>query len=220
MKVIFFILSSFLLTNIFAVQYNLLSMNKIYDVQTQQEGFSFFKFSLKNLTVIPNEIAIETIVLKTDNLTKPVIGVYYEQIKKMNYKHLLKAPLGQPLILDAQFIKTALQRKSKIFFTIFSKNAEYKINIVPKGDIKATTNFVQIPIRGLAEEMNNTFQLRDDINTSTTRLAFYSGDGLGALMASLIMVFVTLIGCLIMMNIYVHNTALVEQPLKLGRVEG
>ena len=221
MKVVLFIISSILLTNIFAVKYTNLTLNRIYDVQTKNEEFSYFKFSLKNLQVIPSEISLETNVLKSDNFTTPTIGVYYEPIKMHNYKHLLKTKLGMPIVLNATFIKSALQRNSEIYFAVFAKNSQYQINIVPKGDIKLTTNFVQIPqipqipLRGLVEELNN----QSDLNSSSTRLAFYSGDGVGALMAAFILVMVSLIGSLIMMNIYVHNTALVEQPLKLGRVE-
>ena len=216
MKTIFIILSSLLLSNILTLKYTHLTMNKVYDVETKGEEFSYFKFSLKNLQIIPNEITIETIILKSEKSSSPIIGVYYEPIKMKNYKHLLKTELGKPITLDSEFIKSALERKSEIYFTVFSKNAQYKVNIIPSGDIKAATNFVQIPVRSLAEENNNT---NPDLKSIDNRLAFYSGDGISALIVAFIMVFVSLIGCLIMMNIYVHNTALVEQPLKLGRIE-
>ena len=216
MKAIFIILSSLLLANILTLDYTHLTMNKVYDVETKGEEFSYFKFSLKNLQIIPNEITIETIILKSEKSSSPIIGVYYEPIKMKNYKHLLKTELGKPITLDSEFIKSALERKSEIYFTVFSKNAQYKVNIIPSGDIKAAPNFVQIPVRSLAEENNNT---NPDLKSIDNRLAFYSGDGISALIVAFIMVFVSLIGCLIMMNIYVHNTALVEQPLKLGRIE-
>ena len=216
MKTIFIILSSLLLSNILTLKYTHLTMNKVYDVETKGEEFSYFKFSLKNLQIIPNEITIETFILKSGKSSSPIIGVYYEPIKMKNYKHLLKTELGKPITLDSEFIKSALERKSEIYFTVFSKNAQYKVNIIPSGDIKAATNFVQIPVRSLAEENNNT---NPDLKSIDNRLAFYSGDGISALIVAFIMVFVSLIGCLIMMNIYVHNTALVEQPLKLGRIE-
>ena len=216
MKTIFIIFSSLLLSNILTLKYTHLTMNKVYDVETKGEEFSYFKFSLKNLQIIPNEITIETIILKSEKSSSPIIGVYYEPIKMKNYKHLLKTELGKPITLDSEFIKSALERKSEIYFTVFSKNAQYKVNIIPSGDIKAAPNFVQIPVRSLAEENNNT---NPDLKSIDNRLAFYSGDGISALIVAFIMVFVSLIGCLIMMNIYVHNTALVEQPLKLGRIE-
>ena len=78
--------------------------------------------------------------------------------------------------------------------------------------MKSVKNFVQIPrIRNLVEETQ--------YNNTETRMNFYGADGVSALMVAFIMIFVSIIGCIIMMNIYVHNTALVEQPLKLGRIE-
>ena len=56
-------------------------------------------------------------------------------------------------------------------------------------------------------------------NDTITRLYVYSANGISSLMVGFFMIFVSVIACIIMMNIYVHNTALVEQPLKLGRVE-
>ena len=216
MKTIFIILSSLLLSNILTLKYTHLTMNKVYDVETKGEEFSYFKFSLKNLQIIPNEITIETFILKSGKSSSPIIGVYYEPIKMKNYKHLLKTELGKPITLDSEFIKSALERKSEIFFTVFSKNAQYKVNILSSGDMKSTINYVQIPVRRLAEENNNT---NPDLKSIDNRLAFYSGDGISALIVAFIIVFVSIIGCLIMMNIYVHTTALVEQPLKLGRIE-
>ena len=51
------------------------------------------------------------------------------------------------------------------------------------------------------------------------RLAMYAANGVSGLAVAFFMIFVSVIACIIMMKIYVHNTALVEQPLKLGRVE-
>ena len=82
--------------------------------------------------------------------------------------------------------------------------------------MKYEKKFIQNPIlRNLNQETNSNNTLK----SNEIRLDFYAGDGLNALLVALIMVFVSLIGCCIMMNIYVHTTALVEQPLKLGKVE-
>jgi hypothetical protein len=188
MKVIFFAISLILITNILSMKYTDLSMNRVYDVVTKNEEFNYFKFSLKNLTVIPSEITIETTILKSDNITSPIIGVFYEPIRMRNYKNLVKSKLGQPVILNSLFIKSALQRKGEIYMAIYSKNSAYKINILPMGNLQATKHFVQIPIRGLAEETNNTITFNDvPLNSTENRMAFYSGDGIGALMSSFIM---------------------------------
>ena len=80
--------------------------------------------------------------------------------------------------------------------------------------MKYEKKFVQIPtLRNLTQDILVEKEMNE------TRIDFYAGDGLSALLVALIMIFVSLIGCGIMMNIYVHTNALVEQPLKLGKVE-
>jgi len=219
MKSFFIILSVLLFSNIITIEYTELAMNKLYNIETKGEELNYFRISLKNLKVIPNEISIQTNLLNSNPSLSPVLGVYYEPIKLKNYKELLKTKLGEPLKLTNEFIKSSLERDHDIYLTIFSKNTKYSINILPIGDIKSQNNFIQIPfIRNLFEE-NNIGANNTDFNNTDTRLDFYGGDGLSALIVAFIMIFVSLIGCGIMMNIYVHTTALVEQPLKLGRIE-
>ena len=215
MKSFFFILSALLLSKIISIEYKELTMNKLYNVETKEEEFNYYKFSLKNLEVIPNEITIQTDLLKSSSSFSPIIGVHYEPIKLKNYKGLLKTELGKPIKLNAEFIKSALEREDEVYLAVYSKNANYSMNILPSGDMKV--NYFQIPkiIRSLFEE--NT--VSNTTNDNKTRLDFYAGDGLSALFVAFILIFVSLIGCSIMMNIYVHTTALVEQPLKLGRIE-
>jgi len=219
MKSFFIILGVLLFSNIITIEYKELAMNKLYNIETKGEELNYFRISLKNLKVIPNEITIQTNLLNSNPSLSPVLGVHYEPIKLKNYKELLKTKLGEPLKLTNEFIKSSLERDHDIYLTIFSKNTQYSINILPIGDIKSQNNFIQIPfIRNLFEE-NNIGANNTDINNTDTRLDFYGGDGLSALIVAFIMIFVSLIGCGIMMNIYVHTTALVEQPLKLGRIE-
>ena len=219
MKSFFIILSVLLFENIITIEYTELAMNKLYNVETKGEELSYFKISLKKLKVIPNEITIQTDLLNSNPSLSPVLGVHYEPIKLKNYKELKKTKLGEPLKLTNEFIKSSLERDHEIYLSIFSKNSKYSINILPTGDIKLQNNFIQIPfIRNLFEE-NNIGSNNTDTNNTDTRLDFYGGDGLSALIVAFIMIFVSLIGCGIMMNIYVHTTALVEQPLKLGRIE-
>ena len=218
MKSFFIILSTLLFSNIITIEYKELDMNKLYNVETKGEELSYFKISLKNLKVIPNEITIQTDLLNLNSSVSPVLGVHYEPIKLRNYKELIKTKLGEPLKLTNEFIKSSLERNHEIYFSIFSKNSKFSLNILSTGDIKLQNNLIQIPfIRNLFEE-NNSSNITD-VNNTNTRLDFYGGDGLSALIVAFIMIFVSLIGCGIMMNIYVHTTALVEQPLKLGRIE-
>ncbi len=215
MKSFFYILFTLLLSKIISIDYKEISMNKLYNIETKEEEFNYYKFSLKNLEVIPNEITIQTDLVKSSSSFSPIIGVHYEPIKLKNYKDLVKSELGKPIKLNGEFIKSALERKDEVYLAVYSKNANYSMNILPSGDMKV--NYFQFPkiIRNLIEENNVT----NTTNNTKTRLDFYAGDGLSALLVAFILIFVSLIGCVIMMNIYVHTTALVDQPLKLGRIE-
>ena len=209
-----YLLSVLLLSNILCIKYTELNMNKLYNIETKNEEFSYFKFNLRNLTTIPNEIIIQTNLVNTTSSIIPVVGVHDEPIKLKNYKNLLKSKLGEPIILNNQFIKSALQKRNEIYLAVYSKHSNYNLNILPTGELNLTKNSVQIPqIRNLLAEANN------NTDNQTMRLEYFAGDGLSALIVAFILIFVSLIGCSIMMNIYVHTTALVEQPLKLGKIE-
>ncbi len=88
--------------------------------------------------------------------------------------------------------------------------------MIPSGELLLPKNYIQnIPLRGLNEQVN----IKKDVNMTEVRLAMYAANGVSGLAVAFFMIFVSVIACIIMMKIYVHNTALVEQPLKLGRVE-
>ena len=227
MKVYFVILSSLLFANILSIKYKELTMNKLYNINKKDVEFQFYKFPLDKLKVIPSEITIQT--ESKESSTSSVIGVYYEPIKIQNYKDLLKTKLGETIILNSEFIKSALDKKKEIYFTIFSDNS-YNINILPKGEMKYEKKFVQAPPqvplrglyqenRGLADSDSSTTGGTENRQTTQYRIQYYAGDGFSALLIAFLMIYLGVIGCLIMMRIYVHNTALVEQPLKLGKVE-
>jgi hypothetical protein len=283
-------------------------MNKLYNIETKGEDFSYFKISLKRLSIIPNEITIQTQIIKMNSFAVPILGVNYEPIKLDNYQLLLKTEIGKPLSLNTTFIKSSLLKRHEIYFAVYSPNSQYSLKIIPNGDIKSQTVFVQTPtpnknviptstssttiptpkptqsttvtsppkptqsttvtsppkptqsttatstpkptqsntatqnpttkptsnpssiktppptpkipnVRTLAEENNALETNITEVNNTQTRMEFYSADGVSALFVAFIMIFVSLIGCEIMMNIYVHSTALVEQPLKLGKIE-
>ena len=213
MKANLIILSSFLICSIFSLEYKQLSMNEVNNFENKDKNIKFFKLPLKNSELIPSEIKIET-----SSSSEGMIGVHYEPFKIKNLKDILKTELGKPIILNSEFIKFALEKDDNIYLTVFCENCEYKLKVLPGGEMKPITNFVQAPqIRKLAQE--GTPSLGAVEPTQNDRIYFFIADGISALFVAFIMIFVSLIGCLIMMNIYVHNTALVEQPLKLGRIE-
>ena len=213
MKANLIILSSLLVFNVFCFEYKELSMNEVNNFENKDEELKYFKVPLKKSELIPSEIKIET-----SSSSEGVIGVHYEPFKLKNYEKILKADLGKPIILDSEFIKSALEKDDKIYLTVFCEKCEYKLKVLPGGEMKPITNFVQAPpIRKLAQE--GAPLQAGDTPSQTDRIYFFIADGISALFVAFIMIFVSLIGCIIMMNIYVHNTALVEQPLKLGRIE-
>ena len=213
MKANLIILSSLLVFNVFCFEYKELSMNEVNNFENKDEELKYFKVPLKKSELIPSEIKIET-----SSSSEGVIGVHYEPFKLKNYEKILKADLGKPIILDSELIKSALEKDDKIYLTVFCEKCEYKLKVLPGGEMKPITNFVQAPpIRKLAQE--GAPLQAGDTPSQTDRIYFFIADGISALFVAFIMIFVSLIGCIIMMNIYVHNTALVEQPLKLGRIE-
>ena len=212
MKANLVILSSLLIFNIFCFEYKELPMNEVNNFVNKDDELKYFKVPIRNAELIPSEIKIES-----SSSSEGMIGVHYEPFKMKNYENILKTELGKPIILNSDFIKFVLEKHDHIYLTVFCEKCEYKIKVSSGGEMKPITHFVQAPqIRKLAQEgPSSQNQLRDP----NERIYFFIGDGISALFAGFIMIFVSLIGCLIMMNIYVHNTALVEQPLKLGRIE-
>ena len=150
--------------------------------------------------------------------TDPTVADHQLCIYSANGINLNNTDDSNTIILNSEFIKFALEKDDNIYLTVFCENCEYKLKVLPGGEMKPITNFVQAPqIRKLAQE---GAPLLGDLEPSpNNRIYFFIADGISALFVAFIMIFVSLIGCLIMMNIYVHNTALVEQPLKLGRIE-
>ena len=214
MKSNLIILSSLLVFNIFCFEYKELLMNEINNFENNDELLRYFKVPLRKSELIPSEIKIET-----SSLSEGMIGVYYEPFQLKNYENILKVELGKPIILNTEFIKSALEKDDQIYLTVYCEKCEYKLKVLPGGEMKPITNFVQAPqTRKLAQEGTSTLG-EDKQNTTENRIYFFIADGISGLFVAFIMIFVSLIGCLIMMNIYVHNTALVEQPLKLGRIE-
>ena len=214
MKANLIILISFLICSIYSFEYRQLPMNEVNNFENIDEELKYFKVPLRNSELIPSEIKIET-----SSPSEGMIGVHYEPFKIENYENILKAELGKPIILNSEFIKFALEKDDNIYLTVYCENCEYKLKVLPGGEMKPITNFVQAPqIRKLAQEGTTSLGAEDQ-KTPENRIYFFIADGISALFVAFIMIFVSLIGCLIMMNIYVHNTALVEQPLKLGRIE-
>lgn len=79
-------------------------MNKTYNIEQKDIQFNFYKFPLKLLKSIPNEIEIQTEFIKQEESSSSIMGVHYEPIKK-NHKNLSKTELGKTIILKIEYIK-------------------------------------------------------------------------------------------------------------------
>ena len=215
MKVYIVILISLLFSNVFNFKYGELPLNTPYTLKSGDK-LEYFEISLKGIQSVPNEIRIESQIFETKNPTSTTIGIHYQQFKKRNFNQIRKEVLGKPIILDSEFIRAAIREGQKIYLAIYCENCIYKINMIPSGELILPKTFVQNPpLRGLIEQGN---EFSEGKNT-TLRMDMFSANGVSGLIVAFFMIFVSVIACIIMMKIYVHNTALVEQPLKLGRVE-
>ena len=215
MKVYIVILISLLFSNVFNFKYGELTLNTPHTLKSGDK-LEYFQISLKGIQTLPNEIRIESQIFETKNPTSTTIGIHYQQFKKRNFNQIRKEVLGKPIILDSEFIRAAIREGQKIYLAIYCENCIYKINMIPSGQLILPKTFVQNPpLRGLIEQGN---EFSEGKNT-TLRMDMFSANGVSGLIVGFFMIFVSVIACIIMMKIYVHNTALVEQPLKLGRVE-
>ena len=218
MKAYIAILISLLFSFSYNFEYENLSMNSPLTVKSCEDSLKFYQLSLREYKTLPNEIKVETQILDSKNPSTSTIGVHYEPFKKRNFHQVKKQVLGKPFILDSEFIKSVINENQIIYFSVYCDSCTYKINMIPSGEHVENKNFIQSqPLRRLIDDNINVIQQQK--NDNITRLYVYSANGLSGLMTGFFMVIVTIIACVIMMKIYVHNTALVEQPLKLGRIE-
>ena len=217
MKVYIAILFALIFSTVYNFEYEKISMNTPLTMKSDKDTLKFYQFSLNDIKTLPNEIKIDTQIINSKNPSTSTIGVHYQPFKKSNFNQIKKEVLGKPLILDSEFIKSAIKERHKIYFGIYCENCVYKVNVIPSGEHPENKKFILTPpLRRLIDQGDG---LNEQHNDTETRMAVYSANGICGLIVALIMVFVTVIACIIMMNTYVHNTSLVEQPLKLGRVE-
>ena len=217
MKAYIVILISLLFSQAFSFKYETLTLNSSYTLKTADK-MQYFQIFLKDIKSLPSQITIESQIFETKNPSSTTIGVHYQQFTKRNFNQIKKEVLGKPFILDSEFIRAAIKEEQKIYVAVYCENCIYKINMIPTGELVLPKTFVQnSPLRGLIEYGDGN-PLPEEKNT-TLRMNMYSANGVSGLIVAFFMIFVSVIACIIMMKIYVHNTALVEQPLKLGRVE-
>ena len=212
MNFCFVLLSAFLFSLSHSLKSILLYPNNSYFGEIFGESINFYNIKVLNLISIKLETLITS--LNITSKTRPMIIASYEPFSIDNNSSIyFWNELGLPLEINSTFFNKS--KNKEIYIAVFCDNCKYKLNIVGYNNNlkKFLYEKEKDKIRNLNEIKNITY------NSTNVRMDFYSGDGLSALILSLIMIFISLIGCNIMMTIYVHNTQLVEQPLKLGRIE-
>ena len=201
MKRYIVILISLLFLSVYCFKYEELSLNKPYTLKSEEKHLQFYLISFKGMKTFPKEIKIETQIVYSRNPLTSTIGIHYQPFKKTNFKQIKKEVLGNTLIIDEEFIKSSVKEDKNIYIAIYCENCSYKVKMESSGELILDKNFIQ----------NAPF--------TDTRMNVYGANGVSGLIVAFFMIFVSVIACIIMMKIYVHNTALVEQPLKLGRIE-
>lgn len=216
MKVYQIILISLLFSAISNLEYSQLSLNGSYTLKSEEEKLQLYYIPLTYTKYLPSEIKLETQIVESKNPSSATIGVHYEPFSKKNYDKIKKEVLGKTVILDSEFIKSALDSKKNIFIGIYCENCVYKLYVKPYGLLSTNIHYVQAPP---VTPIRNLDEMEVELNKTHVRYLWYSANGLSGMLIAFLIIFVVAISSIIMMKIYVHTTPLVEQPLKFGRIE-
>ena len=217
MKVHCLIIISLIISVVHNSDYEYLSLNKPYTLKTGEKSLKFYQVSLREMKSLPSDIKIETQIYESKNPLSSTIGIYYQPFTKRNMNQIKKEVLGKPLVLDNEFIKSVINEKQNIYIAVYCQQCIYKINMIPSVELGTNKNFIQTPpLRNLIDQ---EIIFAEQKNNTETRMNLYIANGISGLLVGFFMIFICAIASIIMMKIYVHNTALVEQPLKLGRIE-
>ena len=173
----------------------------ISDISTDKQG--------KTLDVI-----IESQITQKNNEQSPVLLVSQKPLPNSDKQsHLLCEGFGveNTCRIPADFIRRSSNHKVNI--ALFCKECEYSIKLSFVPSEPKSTGFRQLNSNLI---LGTGRKLQDE---STSKRNKFNADGLGALFIAFVIIFVVIAACNIMMNIYVHTSKLVDQPLKLGRVD-
>ena len=219
MKVYQIILIFVLFSAISNLEYGRLSINGSYTLKSDEESLHLYHIPLTQTKYLPSEIKLETKIIESKNPSSATVGFHYEPFSKKNYDKIEKVVLGKTVILDSKFIQSALDSRKSIFLGIYCENCVYKLYVKPSGLFTTNINFVQTqPLRKLQVPDSSDKPAPD--TKPDERIDVFSANGICGIFVAFFIIFVCAITCIIMMKIYVHGSALVEQPLKFGRIEG
>lgn len=159
----------------------------------------------RDLNGIPKDISISSQLISTQNSqVTPIIVVSKKPFPNTDKKnHQICGKVGETCTIPYSFINKPGNENANI--AVYCENCQYRLNVAFNQAINMQRNLVEESVS------------EDD---GSARVNYFAADGVAALSVAFLMIFVCVIACVIMMDIYVHNTQLVEQPMKLGRVEG
>lgn len=207
-----------LFSQVFCGNFFYIKKEREYTVNTDKSGLAFFEVPLeRNEKGRAKQVAIYTKLNSNLSQIKPVLIVSKERLPNTNVKSqiLCENFALNKCTIPGKFIESSENQKVNI--GVFCKNCNFNIQVDFEPKIKKN--------RKLSENMllqtNKAPVLNANLNKlpDDEQLNFMMADGVSALIIGLLFVFVCYVASHTMMNIYVHKQKLVEEPLKLGRVE-
>lgn len=207
------LLSISLITSLKNVTFTTLQNNIPSENTITGESINYYTVPISlDASGVPQDIQISSTLLSSNvsnNLVPIVVSSFKPLPNKDKNSQKLLGEVGTQALIDSTFLQKSINQK--LYIAVFGQNCRYQITATY---LNTKTVLLAQPLRSLAEE-----GLKEAYNDTKTRNDFIRADGISALVVAFILIFVSIIACDIMMKSYVHTTALVEKPLKLGRVE-
>ena len=208
------LLSISLITSLKNVTFTTLQNNIPSENTITGESINYYTVPISlDASGVPQDIQISSTLLSSNvsnNLVPIVVSSFKPLPNKDKNSQKLLGEVGTQALIDSTFLQKSINQK--LYIAVFGQNCRYQITATY---LNTKTVLLAQPLRSLAEE-----GLKEVTNTTEQeRRDFIRADGISALVVAFILIFVSIIACVIMMKSYVHTTALVEKPLKLGRVE-
>lgn len=199
-----FFLSLSVLTFISSQTPRMLTQNVPLDDAITGESIKYYTIPVeRDVNGIPKDVSITSTLLGQTTST-PIIVVSKKPFpNKDKRNHQVCGQVGETCTIPGSFINKSTNQNVNI--AVYCQDCQYRLNV----------DFIQ--------SINNQRKLQEEQlldEEENFRINYFAADGVTALCVAFLMIFVCIIACVIMMDIYVHNSQLVEQPMKLGRVEG
>ncbi|MCQ2819012.1 MAG: hypothetical protein MJ252_17245 [archaeon] len=203
--------------------------------------FSFATSSLVNLQgeILNGEIKYHTVKVPKGNsvsqnmiitstlssVEKPTIPVLLASTSPLPNNDKSSQWLCGKIGTECKIPKEFLQRSDRVYFGVFCKKCQYSLDVdfiqgeVPEVDLLTQNDLrkaIKLPQIRLLQTANGQRLLQDP--AQIVKFKKIKGSSVSGVAYLATFVIVVVIGCYIMMNIFV-NTKLIKTPLKLGKIE-